>query len=239
VKAAKKAKRPAKTSGEKVLVLRTCNADGTAYGGFQWPRKGLVRAPDWSPEKVCGQGLHGLLWGDGDPSLLNWDESALWLVVEVDKSSIVDLGRKVKFPAGTVIFCGDAKGAGAIISAHAPAGTKVIHGTATAGDRGTATAGYSGTATAGDRGTATAGDIGTATAGDRGTATAGYSGTATAGDKGTARTGDLGVIAIRWYDPTADRYRVAIGYVGEDGIKANTFYVADGAGKLVERESTP
>jgi hypothetical protein len=239
VKAAKKAKRPAKASVEKVLVLRTCAADGTAHGGFQWPRKGLVSAPDWSPEKVCGQGLHGLLWGDGDPSLLNWNESALWLVVEVEKASIVDLGRKVKFPAGTVIFCGDAKGAAAIISARAPVGTKVIHGTATAGDSGTATAGHSGTATAGDSGTATAGDSGTATAGHRGTATAGDSGTATAGDSGTARTGDLGVIAIRWYDPNADRYRVAIGYVGEDGIKANTFYVADGAGKLVERESTP
>jgi hypothetical protein len=100
-------------------------------------------------------------------------------------------------------------------------------GTATAGDSGTATAGDSGTATAGDRGTATAGYSGTATAGDSGTATAGDSGTATAGDRGTATAGDRGTLNIRWWDSKHDRYRMVVGYVGEDGIEANVAYKLD------------
>jgi hypothetical protein len=104
-------------------------------------------------------------------------------------------------------------------------------GTATAGDGGTATAGYGGTATAGDRGTATAGYGGTATAGDGGTATAGDRGTATAGYGGTATAGDLGTICIKHWD--GSRYRLAVGYVGEGGIKPGVAYrVCDG--KLVE-----
>src|SRR5690606_28682777 len=91
---------------------------------------------------------------------------------------------------------------------------------ATAGDDGTATAGEGGTATAGDRGTATAGAFGTATAGDRGTATA--------GDFGTATAGEGGVIQLAWWDGT--RRRAAVGYVGEDGIRAGVAYrVVDGA----------
>jgi hypothetical protein len=74
-------------------------------------------------------------------------------------------------------------------------------------------------------GTATAGDGGAATAGDGGTATAGYSGTATAGDRGELR--------IRWYDYKADRYRLAIAYVGEDGIEPNVAYRLDDEHKFV------
>jgi hypothetical protein len=85
---------------------------------------------------------------------------------------------------------------------------------ATAGDRGIATAGHEGTATAGYEGTATAGDRGTATAGDRGTATAGHWGTATAGYEGR--------ILVTFWD--GNRCRVAVGYVGEDGIEANVPY---------------
>jgi hypothetical protein len=175
-----------------VLVLRTCYANGQSYGGFQWPNKGPVSCPDWSPERRCGFGLHGLLWGEGDGSLLNWSEDALWLVVEVAAKDVVDLDGKVKFPRGRVLVCGTADVAVKYLQDRAPAGKAIVRGTATAGDRGTATAGYGGTATAGDRGTATAGDSGTATAGDRGTATAGYGGTATAGDGGTATAGDSG-----------------------------------------------
>ena len=75
---------------------------------------------------------------------------------------------------------------------------------------------------------------GTATAGYRGTATAGYSGTATAGDRGTARSGDIGIVVLRWYDYANNRHRLSVGYVGEDGIKPNTFYRCDDSGNLVK-----
>ena len=49
-----------------VLILRTCNKDMTTYGGFKWPTSGEVVAPDWKPNAECGNGLHGLLWGEGN-----------------------------------------------------------------------------------------------------------------------------------------------------------------------------
>ena len=123
-----------------------------------------------------------------------------------------------------------------------PSATAGEGGTATAGDRGTATAGYRGTATAGDYGTATAGDRGTATAGYRGTATAGEGGTATAGEGGTATAGEGGPatageggeVHIRHYD--GRRYRIAVGYVGEDDIDPGTAYVVT-EGKLTRKVS--
>ena len=55
-------------------------------------------------------------------------------------------------------------------------------------------------------------------------------------DGGTATAGDGGTVIARFYDYKAERYRVAIGYVGEDGIKPNTKYRVDDAGKLVEAQ---
>lgn len=97
-------------------------------------------------------GLLAQVWGEGDGSLLNWSEDARWLVVEVVADSVVDLGGKVKFPSGTVVFCGDSHDAAAYVSEHGGAGRAIVRGTATAGDWGTATAGDGGTATAGDGG---------------------------------------------------------------------------------------
>jgi hypothetical protein len=184
-----------------VLVLRTCAADLTSHGGFQWPADGPVSAPDWKPNAECGNGLHGLLWGEGAGSLLSWDPTAKWLVVEVQADLVIDLGGKVKFPHGVVLHCGTRESATAFLGARAP-GRAIAGGTATAGYRGTATAGDSGTATAGYRGTATAGYRGTATAGDSGRAAmartpggpgaggwqaAGASGNAGAAQSGAAR----------------------------------------------------
>jgi len=143
------------------LVLRTCNADLTSYNGFRWPESGAVEAPDWNPRAECGNGLHGLLWGFGNGSLLNWDADAKWLVVDVVTADVVEIGDKVKFPRCEVVYCGTRDEAVALLIAHGADSTKVVSGTATAGYSGTATAGYSGTATAGDSGTATAGDSGT------------------------------------------------------------------------------
>ena len=246
------------------LVLRTCDANRQGHGGFQWPESGPVAAPDWSPAAVCGRGLHGLLHGEGVGSMLNWEPTAQWLVVEVDASSVVQLDGKVKFPRGVVVHCGDRLSATAylrerepgraIVGSLATAGyggtaTAGYGGTATAGDGGTATAGYGGTATAGYRGTATAGYGGTATAGDRGTATAGDGGTATAGDGGTATAGDRGTatagyggtIQIRWWDGAVGRYRLATLYVDEGGILPRRRYRLDGKGQpaLVEEPAAP
>lgn len=67
------------------------------------------------------------------------------------------------------------------------------------------------------------------------TVVAGYHGSAQAGKGGSAQAGDYGSISIRWYDGT--RYRLAVGYVGEDGIMPNTMYHVVG-GKLVQKGAT-
>ena len=48
-----------KTTKETVLVLRTCSADMTSSGGFKWPKRGPVSAPDWVDNFECENGLHG------------------------------------------------------------------------------------------------------------------------------------------------------------------------------------
>ena len=185
------------------LVLRTSKADGTSRDGFQWPAgtpdaPAPVEAPDWNPEPTCGRGLHGALRGVGNGSLFSWADDALWQVVEVPMASIVDLGGKIKFPAGRVIYAGDRETATALVQRVYP-DAAVIGGTATAGDDGTATAGDWGTATAGDRGTATAGEYGT--------------------------------LCIRYWGGA--RYRLAVGYVGEDGIAPGVAYRVDPSGSFV------
>ena len=169
-----------------VLVLRTCDKDLKAHGGFQWPSSGPVKAPDFSKEAKCGEGLHGLLWGEGNSSLLCWEEDAKGLIIAVLEKEIIKIdSEKVKFPRGRVLFVGTLQDAGALLSHYAPPGTLGVCGTATAGVCGTATAGYRGTATA----------------------------------------GDSGVLVLRYW--AGDRFRLVVGYVGENGIKANTKYKLD------------
>jgi hypothetical protein len=179
----------------RVYVLRSCDSDMRAHGGFKWPESGYLSAPDWKPEAVCGYGLHGLAWGEGSMSLCGDVTPGVrrWLVVVADAREIVSLGDKVKFPRAWVegVYASP-KDAMLVIDKHAPkerAGRSGNYGTASAGDGGTASAGYRGTASAGVGGTASAGDGGTASAGDGGTASAGYRGTASAGNYGTASAG--------------------------------------------------
>jgi hypothetical protein len=198
--------------------LRTTDSEGRSYGGFQWPLEvgATVVAPDWMDSADCGNGLHGLENGGGKGTHLSFDADDLWWIVGVpDGVPVFDLNGKHKFLECVVIAFGDRKSVTDKMRELAPGAA--VHGAfVTVGDGGTATAGYRGTATAGDRGTATAGD--------RGTATAGYRGTATAGN--------YGIIVIKhWRN---GRYRLAVGYVGEGGIKPNIAYKLDENGNFQE-----
>jgi hypothetical protein len=59
----------------------------------------------------------------------------------------------------------------------------------------------------------------------------GINAVAMAGVDGAAKSGETGAIAIFWHD--GNRIRIAVGYVGEDGIKSDTLYYVK-QGKLTE-----
>ena len=200
-----------------VGVLRCVRKDFTSRDRFQWPRLGAVSAPDWSDRRSCGGGLHGWLKGEGDLSVWEHVDTDVWMVLAVKADSIVDLDGKVKFPEARVVFSGDRDEAVAIMQRLYP--TASVH---------------HGTATAGDYGTATAGDYGTATAGDYGTATAGTRGTATAGTRGTATAGTRGIIQISYFDYAANRKRIVIGYIGENGLEPGKKYHLNSAAQFEE-----
>ena len=87
-----------------------------------------------------------------------------------------------------------------------------------------AATGYCGRATA-------TGEYGHATAtgyGGRAMETGKY-GVAIAGHNGAAKADASGCVAVLYWDWESERPRIAVGYVGENGIKANTWYcVKDG-----------
>lgn len=125
-----------------VLLLRTTALDGSAYGGFRWPTTagvGVV-APDWDPAPVCGGGLHGALWGQGDAVHLarhgNW--TGLWSVVVARGADVVDLGGKVKVPRAWVAHVGDQASATEYVYTRSPT-SAVIGVTLTGGDDSTLT----------------------------------------------------------------------------------------------------
>jgi hypothetical protein len=92
---------------ETTLVIRTCDVNLRGHGGFQWPRSGPVECPDWDPKPACGNGIHGLAWGNGDWSNTSRDADAVWMVVGVKTADLVWIGKdKVKFARGTVVLCG-------------------------------------------------------------------------------------------------------------------------------------
>ena len=67
-----------------------------------------------------------------------------------------------------------------------------------------------------------------------GTVTAGDYGIATAGEGGTATAGEGGILQINAWDSKALRYRIIIGYVGENGLVAGTQYKLDEHAQFVE-----
>ena len=222
----------AKKKQETALVLRTCFADMTSYGGFQWPNEvgAIVEATDWKKNAKCGNGLHGWLHGEGDHCASDSisREGAKWLVVEVVRADVIALGGKVKFPRGTIRHIGDRASATEYLLENEPhsANVAVIGACKQVGDKKAVQVGA--------LGTASAGDWGTASAGDEGTASAGYKGTASAGDWGTASAGEKGEIRIKYWDKGAERYRTVIGYIGENALEPSTPYKLDDKHEFVK-----
>ena len=240
------------------LVLRVCRPDMTAYGGFVWPSDvgATVEAPDWRNNNDCGHGLHGWLYGQGDHGCVDhWAKAgAKWLVLEVETDSIVMLGGKCKFPRATVRFVGAKHDAAAYLIAHEPRaasvaviGARIDVGdggsamagalsTLTGGDGATLTGGGYATLTGGDGATLTGGDYATLTGGDGTTLTGGDYATLTGGDYATLTGGDGAELRIRYWDAKADRWRTAIAYVGENGIKTGVAYRLNGKHEFVEAD---
>ena len=235
-------------SRKTTFVLRTSDKDRRARSNFQWPESGYVEAPDWRPTAECGQGLHGLLLGKGDYSHLKLGSDATWQIVEVYEDTVVNIGEKVKFPFGWVVYSGRSAGAIRFLlseiskivnvlmnkdaattgyAAHAATTGYAAHAATTGESAHAATTGYAAhAATTGESAhAATTGESAHA-------ATTGKYAIAVALGKGSmVKAGENGCVVIRWQD--TDRPRISVGYVGED-IKANTWYKVDGSGYLVE-----
>ncbi len=230
-------KKPTKPS-DRVLVIRTCAANMASHHDpkFIWPREGFCEAPDWdpSPEIECGNGLHGLLWGNGDWSLLSSAVDAVWMIVSVDPADGLVVGTsKCRFKRGEVIYCGDQAGATTRIlcapeaMARAQAEAKKAnkssgHGSTAASSGHGSTAASSGNHSK----AASSGDYSKA-------ASSGYGIAMVAGNNGQAKAGENGLIVLSWWDEPAKRYRACVGEVGIAGVKADTWYKVV-AGQLVE-----
>ena len=229
-----------------VYVLKTVSPQMTGYGGFKYPRRGPVVAKDWRPDDKCGGGLHGLPNGCGNAGYVLFDvESAVWLVIKVDTRhgyvhGTGDMTDKCKFRRGTVVYSGKRAGAVAYLDKHGCADKPVVfaarvggdratvtggdRATVTGGDEATVTGGYGATVTGGYGATVTGGNEATVTGGDGATVTGGYGATVTGGNEATVTGG--------WYD--GNRYRLAVAYVGENGIKPDTPYRVDDHGNFTE-----
>ena len=55
-----------------------------------------------------------------------------------------------------------------------------------------------------------------------------------AGQKGKVKTGTNGAFALTWWSASENRFRIVVGYEGENGIKADTWYTLSKIGEIVE-----
>ena len=207
-----------KDKAETVLALRTCDKDRKSYGGFQWPESGVVTAPDWRPTAECGNGLHALENGEGEWGHLDFCLDAKCCIVETEKEKRIDLGGKIKFETCVIIEWLSLPKALAKLLCNAD---RIIASVKEVFD-----------------GAPKVEDIKKAASGDASQlAASGYaSKLAASGDDSVAvasgnrskiKVGKNGALAISWHD--GERNRIAVGYVGENGIKADTWYhVVDG-----------
>lgn len=210
-----------------VLVLRTCKADMTSFGGFVWPKQGYVEAPDWLPSLGCGNGLHGLLWGEGRLKYLTDHLSRgadiIWMIVDVHKSMLIFLDDKVKFKNGNVIYAGNKQQALNILYKNAP--EHIQRNMILVDDSYTAKAGNSAFAVTEDYGTSTAGNYSVAISKESGKAVTEDYGFSKTGRRGKSYSKLEGISASESFGTSVSgNFGVSISkyagssIVGEDGV---------------------
>jgi hypothetical protein len=189
--------------------LRTCDEDMQSHNGFQWPSSGTVVAPDWSPSKECGNGLHAFLNGEGEGALASWRPDAYWLVLAF--TEYVDLGGKVKFPSCEVLLATQERQK-AIDFLKTKIGTnyRVIGDTLTGGDHATLTGGYKATLTGGRHAILTGGCKATLTGGNLATLTGGYKATLKGGNLATLTGGDYATLTAGDYATLTGGYKATL-----------------------------
>ena len=106
--------------GNRVLLVKCINRDGTSHGGFIWPKSGPVKPEKWSRGDDCGSGgLFGWAWGVHCGIGRDPDACAEWIVfsalpenvilVDGDKSKAVPSEDEKTLPE--VVYRGTQAGA--------------------------------------------------------------------------------------------------------------------------------
>ena len=190
--------------GDRVLLVKCLNRDGTSFGGFAWPKSGPVSPKIWARDEYCNSGgLFGWPWGLAIGEGRNPDACSPWLVFSAKPENVILLeGGKCKAVPGEngdlpeVVYYGDMAGA-MYLTSH---GRVALIQSRSSGSA--SATGYRGSASA----------------------TGKYAVAASLGLVGRSKASELGIIIVAWWDESSKRKRVRVGYVGEDGIEADTWY---------------
>jgi hypothetical protein len=240
------------------LILRTCNSDMTSCAQrlvngqavwsepFVWKEGEILVAEDYDPSPICGGGLHGLLNGFGDWSLLDWGVNAKAILFEPVECDWVDIGGdKVKVQKAKIVEIGKL-----------PALLAKTFITQIVLETQQTKAGWSKKSTDNNEDSAQIGSSGdSAKIGSSGDyakidssgysakiGSSGYSAQieatgidsviTSAGVNCTGKVGENGALALTYKDKKG-RYRIAVGYEGE-GLKAGVLYQVNETGEFVE-----
>lgn len=221
---------------KKDYIIQSLCPDMTLFWGFKWPKKGKVVDPDWNLDPYCKGVVLGSLNGERGLSNLDWSIDCVWCVAEVDKKKGIELkgaaGGSWKFPKAKVVFSGNRKDATDFLLSKI-GWDKPVEGCYKIG-------GYKSNLLGGNHSTLSAGswsevfgkDNSTVNTGDFSVICVGKNSTVNGGEDSQVSAGDRSILQVKYH--YGNRHRVAVGYVGEDALKPNTYYKVNNEGKFVE-----
>ena len=254
-------------SDGEVLILRRIPQDRTTDGNgkgkpFIWPSGvgAVVECPDWNPEPVCGDGLHGWPLGFGLGEGCDYDIIGdIWLVVGCkpeDVAGELEKGAKCKFRKGTIRLEGSfgaamqfvqpafddcvAAMAKEDLSGHSSTAASSGHSSTAASSgeysKAASSGKYSKAASSGHSSkAASSGEYSkAASSGEYCSAEAlGENTVSSIAGTGSVRAGKRGAFSVAFYTEETG-WDILVGKIGRDGIEADTWYVVRD-GKLVKQ----